>query len=258
MASQARRSPLCGQRGRCRLCGQLGRQRILLVDGRVRAARAVVVGGSTAAGCAAGITTLTLLTWIVLVLAAWAGRGDGAVLGPRGRGLLRADGEDGATGGTGKAALGAPEMRTYLAGQLVGQRGPGTHPAVELGRCPQYHLGGYTQLARQPVHIDHVCCSFSKRCRLNRYCMPKPAAVPGAVRSSRSLPQFTIARGGNPVPGWLLSGVGRKARPTVRGRTAGPHGHALRRAVVDRYRPPSTEPRRRPGVVQDSRTSTRV
>src|SRR6478609_9598653 len=163
MASQARRSPLCGQRGRRRLRGQLGRQRILLVDGRVRAARAVVVGGSAAAGCAAGITTLTLLTWIVFAVAAWEGRGDGAVLGPRGRGLLRTDGEDRATGGTGKAALGAPEMRTYLAGQLVGQRGPGTHPAVELGRCPQYHLRGYTQLARQPVHINHVCCSFSKR-----------------------------------------------------------------------------------------------
>ena len=50
MASQARRAPLCGQRGRRCLCGQLGRQRILLVDGRVCAARAVVVGGA-AAGC---------------------------------------------------------------------------------------------------------------------------------------------------------------------------------------------------------------
>ena len=169
MASQARRSPLCGQRGRRRLRGQLGRQRILLVDGRVSAVRAVVVGGSAAAGCAAGITTLTLLTWIVFAVAAWEGRGDGAVLGRRRRGLLRADGEDWAPGGTCEAALGGPEMRTYLAGQLVGQRGPGTHRAVELGRCPQYHLGGYTQLARQPVHIDHVCCSFSKRCRLNRY-----------------------------------------------------------------------------------------
>src|SRR4029079_3066023 len=155
-------------------------------DGRVCAARAVVVGGSAAADAPAGITTLTLLSWIVFAVAAWEGRGDGAVLGPRGRGLLRTDGEDGATGGTGKAALGAPEMRAYLAGQLVGQRGPGTHPAVELGRHPQYHLRGYTQLAGQPVHIDHVCCSFSKRCRLNRYCMPKHAAPRG--RSDRRAP----------------------------------------------------------------------
>jgi hypothetical protein len=174
-----------------------------------------------------GSRLLTLLTWIVFAVVAWEGRGNGAVLGPRGRGMLRTDGEDGATAGTGKAALGGPKVRTYLAGQLVGQRGPGTHRAAELGRCPQYHLGGYTQLAGQPVHIDHVCCTFSKvvastvpECRRTQR--------PGVVRSSRSLPQFTIARAGNPVRGWLLSGVGRKARPTVRGRSAGPHRHALR------------------------------
>jgi hypothetical protein len=197
MASQARRAPLCGQRGRRRLRGQLGRQRILLVDSRVCAARAVVVGGSAAAGCGAGITTLILLTWILFAVAAWEGRGDGAVLGPRDRGMLRADGEDGATAGTGKATLGRPEMRPYLASQLVGQRGPGTYRAVELGRCPQYHLRGYTQLAGQPVHIDHVLLLFLEA--------SSPQPLPNAEaqsaldsRSSRSLPQFTIARAGVP------------------------------------------------------------
>src|SRR6185437_8714633 len=94
----------------------------------------------------------------------------------------------------------------------------------------------FAALSRSVVASTDTACRSTQR--------------PGAVRSSRSLSQFTIARGGNPVPGWLLSGVGRKARPTVRGRTAGPHGHALRVAVVDRYRPQSTEPRRRPGVGQ--------
>ena len=65
---------------------------------------------------------------------------------------------------------------------------------------------------------------------------------PGVVRSSRSLPQFTIACAGNPLRGWLLSGAGRKARPTVRGRTAEAHGYALRGAVVNRHRPQSTQP----------------
>ena len=92
---------------------------------------------------------------------------------------------------------------------------------------------------------------FLKRCRLNRYCMPKHAAPRGGpiVALLATVHHRTRRKSRTRM---VVSGVGRKARPTVRGRTAGPHGHALRGAV-HRHCPQSTEPRRRAGVGQHSR-----
>ena len=231
MASQARRAPLCGQRGRRRLRGQLGRQRILLVDGRVCAARAVVVGGSAAAGCAAGITTLTLLTWIVFAVAAWEGRG-----------MVRFSGVEAAECCVPTEKMGLPPepakprwvvlrcVRTWLASSSVSVDRALTAPSSSAAARSITSADTPSSPANLCTSITFAALSRSVVASTVTEC--RSTQRPGAVRSSRSLPQFTIARGGNPVRGWLLSGVGRKARPTVRGRTAGPHGHALRGAVL--------------------------
>ena len=197
MASQARRSPLCGQRGRRRLRGQLGRQRILLVDGRVRAVRAVVVGGSAAAGCAAGITALTLLTWIVFAVAAWEGRG-----------MVRFSGVD------------AVDCCVPTEGDRLGSRRNLRSRAGWSWRCVRIWLASSSvsvdrvltapsssadarsitsaDTPSSPANlcdIDHVCCSSSSVVA-STVTACRSTQRPGAVRSSRSLPQFTIARGG--------------------------------------------------------------
>jgi hypothetical protein len=112
--------------------------------------------------------------------------------------MLRADGEDGAAAGTGKAALGGPEVRTAPGQPARRSAWTGYSPRrVELGRCPQYHP------ADTPSSPANLCTSITFAALRsvvdrNRYCMPKHAApwggpvvaLPAAVhhRTRRGIP----------------------------------------------------------------------
>jgi hypothetical protein len=58
------------------------------------------------------------------------------------------------------------------------------------------------------MYIDHVCCSFSKRPRRNRYRMPKPqGSGSGPVVALLAAAHDRTRR--ESLRGWLLSAVGR-------------------------------------------------